>query len=277
VLNAPQLTAYGHTHVGTVREENQDSFRVSTAAEPPLQAFGALYAVADGMGGYEHGAIASAQAIETFYETFYQGNPQKPPQNLKNAVQAANWAVYQASQRLRARMGTTLSALNIMGNQLHLSHIGDSRVYLVRGRNSTCLTNDHTAVGELVRMRVLSPDKVRTHERRSVLQKCLGMQLVVQPDVSQHKLAEGDYLILCTDGVWSHVEDQEFVQIAIRTGDPEPISRELIDLAMQRESDDNLSVITIHIQKVAPQAETSGERRMWGLPQALRGKLMGKA
>ncbi len=276
--NAPQLIAYGHTHVGTVRQENQDAFRVSAFTDDShLQAFGTLYAVADGMGGYEHGALASTQAIEVFFDTFYQGPPNKIPQNLKNSVQSANWAVYQSSQRLGARMGTTLSVLHLIGNQLHIAHIGDSRVYLVRGRSATCLTNDHTAVGELVRMRVISADKVRTHERRSILQKCLGMQMVVQPDVSQHTLKDGDVLIVCTDGVWAHIEDDEFATITASKRDPESISRQLIDVAMERESDDNLSAITVQVQQVTPHAENTGEKRLWGLPQMLRGKLTGKA
>jgi len=276
-MNAVQVAAYGHSHVGKVRSDNQDSIRVQALNnDNTLQSLGYLYAVADGMGGYEHGGVASAQALETFYDTFFRGHPSKPLQNLRGAVQAANLAVYQAAQRLGTRMGTTLSALNLVGNQLNLAHIGDSRVYLVRGRKATCLTNDHTSVGELVRMRILSPDKVRTHERRSVLEKCLGMQLFVQPDITQHTLAEDDYLILCTDGVWAYVEDDEFPQVVLSTGDPEQISHSLIDLAMNRDSDDNLSAVTIHIQQLTLEAATNGERRSWGLPQLIRGKLMGK-
>lgn len=273
-----QLAASGHTHVGNIRPENQDAFRVHTATNEHLtESLGYLYAVADGMGGYQHGGIASAQALETLFDTFYSGNPAKLSQNIRGAVQAANLAVYQTAQRLGARMGTTLSAINLYGRQLTLAHIGDSRVYLVRGRKATCLTNDHTAVGELVRMRILSPDKVRTHDRRSVLEKCLGMELFVQPDITQHTLAENDYVILCTDGVWAHVEDDEFAQVTLSVHDPEQISHTLVDLAMERDSDDNLSAVAIHIEQLASDAAVVGERRSWGLPQILRGKLTGKA
>ena len=277
-MNALQITASGHTHVGNIRPENQDAFRVqSSSSERILDSLGYLYAVADGMGGYEHGGIASAQALETFFDVFYRGNRSKPAQNMRNAVQSANMAVYQTAQRLGARMGTTLSAINLVGGQLNLAHIGDSRVYLVRGRKATCLTNDHTAVGELVRMRILSPDKVRTHDRRSVLEKCLGMELFIQPDITQHTLAEDDYLILCTDGVWAHVEDDEFAQIALSVRQPEQISQTLVDLAMERDSDDNLSTVAIHVEQLVPQAVSPSEQRSLALPQLIRGKLTGKA
>jgi protein phosphatase len=277
-MNTLQIAASGQTHVGNSRPENQDSFRVHASVhEHALDSLGYLFAVADGMGGYEHGGIASVQALETFFDAFYRGHPSRPAQNLRGAAQAANLAVYQTAQRLGARMGTTLSAINLAGRQLNLAHIGDSRVYMVRGRKATCLTNDHTAVGELVRMRILSPDKVRTHDRRSVLEKCLGMQLFIQPDITQHTLVEDDYLILCTDGVWSHVEDDEFAQVALSVREPEQISQTLINIAMERDSDDNLSAVAIHIEHLATETVAPSEKRSWALPHLLRGKLTGKA
>jgi protein phosphatase len=278
IMDAPQTVVYGKSHVGIVRSDNQDSIRVYTADNPDkLQTHGHLYAIADGMGGYEHGGIASAQALETFFDSFYSGPPAKPGQNLRQGIQAANLAVYQSAQRLGARMGTTLSAVNLIGHQVHIAHIGDSRVYLVRGHKSLCLTKDHTAVGELVRMKILSPDKVRTHERRSILEKCLGMQLFIQPDISQYTLTQDDYLVLCTDGVWAHVEDDEFAHITHDVKTPEQISQTLIDLALERNSDDNVSAIVVHVETLASAPAMIQERRTWGLSQLLRGKLTGKA
>jgi len=277
-MSALQVAASGKTHVGNIRANNEDTIRFQTPHhDSPIDSLGYLYAVADGMGGYEHGSIASAQAIESFFDTFYRGHPAKPAQNMRQGIQTANLAVYQTAQRLNARMGTTLSALNLVGNQLNIAHIGDSRVYLVRGRKATCLTNDHTAVGELVRMKILPPEKVRTHERRSVLEKCLGMQLFIQPDIVQHTLSEGDYLILCTDGVWAYIEDDEFAQITHTMKETEPICETLVETAIERKSDDNVSAVAIHVQTVAAEATVSSERRVWALPQVLRGKLIGKA
>ncbi|MEO8392058.1 MAG: protein phosphatase 2C domain-containing protein [Chloroflexota bacterium] len=275
-MNSTRVSAYGHSDVGKVRDTNQDSIR-SQELDNMILEHGFLYGIADGMGGYEHGGIASTLALETFFTTFYSGRPAKPTQNMKHGMDQANLAVCQTAQRLGARMGTTLSAINVVGQQLYVAHIGDSRVYLVRGRKATCLTNDHTAVGELVRMKLLSPDKVRTHERRSMLEKCLGMQLFIQPDITSHTLYEDDYLVLCTDGLWAFAEDEEIAQITRDVRQPELISHRLVDLAMERGSDDNVSTQIIHVEKLGA-AQTNPEAvRGHSFTQLIRSRFGGKA
>jgi protein phosphatase len=271
------VASYGQSHVGVVREENQDSIRIEEPQETEtFSQHGALYAVADGMGGYSHGGVASSLALENFFSAFYGGSPGKPGQSLKAAMQNANLAVYQAAQRMgMVRMGTTLSAVNCVGSQMYIAHIGDSRIYLVRSGKATCLTQDHTSVGDLVRMRLLSPDRVRTHEQRSILNKCLGMQLFIQPDIASLPLETGDYLILCSDGIWAVIEDDEFARVALDIRMPQRISEALIETAIGRESDDNISAITIHVQQVAPGATAA--RRGFSLGSLLRGKSPGKA
>ena len=270
------LSSYGTSQTGMVRSENQDAIRsYEPEDDQTLQSHGQLFAVADGLGGYEHGGIASTLALETFFSNFYSGTPRKSPQNMRQGFQAANLAVAQTAQRMQARMGTTLSAINIIGDQLHIAHIGDSRVYLIRKGKAECLTQDHTAVGELVRMRILSPDKVRTHERRSVLEKCLGMELFVQPDISRHTLQNDDFLILCTDGVWAYVEDDEFAEITLAQRTPEHISQTLIENALARESDDNVSVLVIHAQQLVS-LEAAHENNRFSFTQFILGRLTGK-
>jgi protein phosphatase len=267
---------HGESHTGNVRYDNQDSIRIYDPADTEaLQSHGALYGVADGMGGYEHGGLASALALETFGQTFYSSPAGKALPNMRRGIQDANLAVYQKAQKLGARMGTTLSIINLIGQQLHIAHIGDSRIYLVRNRKAACLTNDHTVVGELVRMRVISPDKVRTHERRSILQKALGVDLFVQPDLTSHELHDEDYVILCTDGVWAYVEDEEFGQIVQQAQDPETISRMLIECALERESDDNVSALVIHAIHLT-RAQEAVETHRPNLAQILLGRLTGK-
>lgn len=252
----------GLSFIGSTREENQDAIRLQpTVSDSILSEYGYLYGVADGMGGYEHGGIASTVALEVFFDAFYASAPGKSAAALKSAMQQANTAVQRESVRLGSvRMGTTLSAVNIVGSQLFISHVGDSRVYLVRGRHTTCLTDDHTRVGEMVRMKLIPPSSVRHHDQRSVLNRALGTQLFVQPDVTQHTIHAGDTLILCTDGVWSVIEDEEFGHIVHQEREPARINQRLIDESVARESDDNASAITIHIHglpAVAVQAENS--------------------
>ena len=270
---SPEIDHSGLSHVGSVREDNQDSIRLSENYSTAER--GLLYALADGMGGYSHGGIASATAIETFFETFY-GSPSKDiPRDLKRSVDAANLGVFQASQRLGAiRMGTTLTAVNIYGQHLYLTHIGDSRAYLIRDQRATLLTADHTTVGELVRAKIISPDKVRTHAQRSVLTKGLGLKLFVQADITQHLLRNDDRLILCSDGVWSMIQDDEFAEMTVDSKDTQTLSQNLIDLALDRQSDDNVSVIAIHLQRLAPVTGHEA-RRGWSLPDLIRKRVYG--
>ncbi len=258
---SPEIECSGLSHVGNVREDNQDAIRLS--GESPA-ADRRLFALADGMGGYAHGGIASQTALETFFETFYSDTTPVPPRRMRRSIDAANLSVFQMAQRLGAvRMGTTLTAVTIVGNQLHVAHVGDSRAYLIRDQQAQCLTNDHTHVGDMVRMKVIPPDKVRTHAQRSILTKGLGLSLFVQPDITQVALREGDRLVLCSDGVWSMIEDQEFALLAASTADMNDFSESLVNLALERQSDDNLSVVTIQLHRLDPAAATADQRRSW--------------
>jgi protein phosphatase len=251
------ISSFGISHIGKVREDNQDAFRICNLEDfESISSVGYLFGVADGMGGYAHGGIASTLALETFFETFYSANGASPIQKFRVGIQNANLSVYQSAQRMKAgRMGTTLTVTNLVGQNLYVGHVGDSRAYLIRNHKSDCITNDHTQVGDLVRMRILSPDKVRTHNQRSVLNKCIGLNLFVQPDIFKISVQKDDILILCTDGVWSVIEDEEFGQITKKVPDPETICREIIDLALERDSDDNLSIVTLHFKNFPHKAK----------------------
>lgn len=263
----------GLSFVGNHREENQDAIRLYThVPETALLQNGYLLAVADGMGGCAHGDVASNLALDVFFNAFYGETGGKVGAALKSAVQQANVAVQREAARLGSvRMGTTLSAVNIVGAQLHIAHVGDSRVYLARGGRALCLTDDHTQVGELVRMKLLTADKLRTHERRSVLLRAVGIDLFVQPDITQHALQPDDYIVLCTDGIWSVIEDDEIGGIVREAREPAAINEWLVGEAMRRDSDDNASVITIHVRQVPQAAANVPNNRAWNL-----GKLFNK-
>lgn len=208
-----------------------------------------LFAIADGMGGYSHGKLASLLAVEALNRSLAALDLSSPGhKTLRRSFEVANTRVFQASQAIAAgHMGTTLTAALIQANHLHIGHVGDSRVYLVRDGKSTCLSSDHTSVGDLVRMKVLTPDKIRTHSQRSILTRAIGLSLFVQPDITQHKIQPGDRLILCSDGVWAMIEDDEFGQVSSRTNDVQHLSQKLIDIALDRESDDNVSVVSVEV------------------------------
>ncbi len=248
----------GLSHIGLVRADNQDAIRLASDHSPAERR---LFAVADGMGGYSHGGVASATALEAFYETFHSDPNPNVPRVLKRCIDTANLSVFQAAQRLGAvRMGTTLTAVTVVGHHLHIAHVGDSRAYLIRDQRATVLTNDHTHVGEMVRMKVLTPDKVRTHAQRSILTKGLGLGLFVQADITSHALRNSDRIVLCSDGVWSSIDDQEFAQVSHAARDAADLSQRLIDLAIDRQSDDNLSAVVIHIHHLGPASAHAAKR-----------------
>ena len=145
----PEIESGGLSVVGPVREDNQDTIRLSDGDTGP----GLLYAIADGMGGYAHGGMASHLALEAFYNTLAGHKGNGIPRILQRGVETANIRVYQKAQQLGAgRMGTTLTAAYVFSDMLYLAHVGDSRAYLVRDGHSICLTEDHTAVADMVRI-----------------------------------------------------------------------------------------------------------------------------
>ena len=247
----PEIESSGMSVVGPVREDNQDAIRL--AEESHSTKHGLLYAIADGMGGYSHGGLASQLALETFHSIVASHNGNSIPSVLQRAVEAANLKIYQKAQQLGAgRIGTTLTAAYVFNDMLYLAHVGDSRAYLVRGPNVVCLTEDHTTVADMVRAKLIPAENIRTHAQRSILTKSVGLDLFVQPDIIQHKLMEGDRLVLCTDGLWSVIEDNELMHILATSHTTEAASRNLIDLALQHNSDDNVSAVVFHLHKLIP-------------------------
>jgi protein phosphatase len=109
-------------------------------------------------------------------------------------------------------------------------------------------------------MKVLAPDKLRTHNQRSVLSKCLGLELFVQPDVFEVQVQNGDIIIFCSDGVWSVIDDDEFGTLASKAESAEQLNQTIVDLAMERGSDDNVSAVTIMLHKLATQQTEHGSR-----------------
>lgn len=260
---------FGYSGAGG-REDNQDSIRHTPADDSTIPEHGAIFAVADGMGGYEHGAIASALALQTFFDSFYgapDGNTASIAQRMRASAERANVAVYQTAQRLQARMGTTLTAMHMQDDVLTIAHIGDSRAYLVRDGAARCLTDDHTGVGEMVRAGLIAPNKVRTHQQRSLLTRAIGLQPTTEPDLHKMVIRAGDTLILASDGLWSVVEDTEFATLSGQFPSPEALGEHLVALAMARETDDNISVMVIQVPFGKGEPGGSNRKALWqGLP-----------
>jgi len=214
----------------------------------------ALFVVADGVGGYEGGEIASSMAVETVLET-YRDNPAEwgPAKRLHRAVQRANIEIYNRAitiPELR-RMATTLTAAVVNSGALSVSHVGDCRLYLLRGGQVQQLTRDHTMVGEKVRMGLLSAKQARNHPERSALNRCLGHELIISVDRLSMTLQQGDRLIVCSDGLYSVIEDHELDTLTRGLG-AEAACRRLIEEGVARGTIDNLTVAFLRMHGSTP-------------------------
>src|ERR1700730_2176504 len=262
-----ELVAGGLTDPGRHRETNEDSIGDFAPSDPlALQRKGYLYVVADGLGGHNAGEVASSSAVATLGEEYY------PPSNhtriepaLRQAVQAANMRIHELTHRNPEyrSMETTLSALAIAGSQAYIAHLGDARVYHWRAGRLSQLTADHSEAAELVRMRVLKPERVRDHPGRNVLTRTLGSRLIPRPDYLRQPVLPGDQFAICSDGLWSEVEDLELNEI-LSDRPPAQACRDLLDLALARDCADNVSIQVIRVQAISdPAHESSAARNGW--------------
>jgi protein phosphatase len=262
---ALELEASGLTETGPHRDTNEDSIGCFAPADPlALQRKGYLYVVADGLGGHNAGEVASSSAVARIGEEYYSpSNHTRIEPALRQAVQAANLRIHELTHRHPEyrSMETTLSALAIAGTQAYIAHVGDTRIYHWRAGALTQLTSDHSEAAELVRMRILKPEKVRDHPGRNTLTRTLGSRLIPRPDYLRQSVAAGDQFVLCSDGLWSEIEDGEIAEV-IATADPSQASRELIQRALERQCLDNVSVQVVRVVSV-PEAEPGPSRNGW--------------
>ncbi|MBI2940725.1 MAG: Stp1/IreP family PP2C-type Ser/Thr phosphatase [Chloroflexi bacterium] len=231
------------TDVGQVRELNEDAI----FAGPVGAAETLLAAVADGMGGHAAGEVASRLAIETLVDTVERQSARRPGERLRQAVLAANRAVWERSAQVAVErgMGTTLTAALFVGAQLEIGHVGDSRAYLFRAGTLRQLTQDHSWVAERVSEGHLTPEEARVHPYRHVITRVLGGDPRVEVDQVSLALQHGDVALLCSDGLTADVDDQ-MLAARLAAGLPAgETARALVALANARGGVDNISVIVV--------------------------------
>jgi len=245
------------TDVGNDRPGNEDS-----CGHFIEDADNALFLVADGVGGYEGGEVASAMAVETTVAAFRE-NPASwgAAKRLHRAVQRANIEIHNralAVPELR-RMATTLTAAAVSNGTLYAAHVGDCRMYLIRNARIRQLTRDHTVLGERVRMGLITAERARNHPERSALNRCLGHELIVSIDLITMPLSQGDRIILCSDGLHTVLRDEE-IESLTRDGDAESSCRKLISTANERGTADN---VTAAVFIMTGQTPSFSEKRPW--------------
>jgi protein phosphatase len=248
------VSASSLTDVGAVRASNEDSIRVVVPEDlRELREKGVLAVVADGMGGHEGGEVASGMAVERVGDGYYRdrGDPQ---QALVRAFETANRDIYRHARKHSklAGMGTTCTAVAVVNGLAYSAHVGDSRVYLIRGGQVYCMTEDHSATMEMVKQGMLTLAEARTHEERNVILRAMGTrpELQVALWTTPFPLRPDDRLLLCSDGLYEKVEDGELAEVASAMS-PVEACRELIRLAIERVSTDNVSVAILQLGAAA--------------------------
>ncbi len=240
---------------GLVRGHNED-FLGHVAPDTPEQArsHGWLFALADGVGGQDLGEVASRTAVESMLEGFRSAAPAEPHASvLSRLVQAANTRVYETGRSAGpggVRMATTIVACALRFDRVAVAHVGDSRCYLIRRGSANVLTRDHTVVSDQVRIGVMSAKEATQAENRHVLNRCLGNDLFVNVDTSEHQILTGDVLLLCSDGLHGALPAAELAGVVGRKPDLHAAAQCLVELANERDGSDNVTVQLIRIRGV---------------------------
>jgi protein phosphatase len=235
-----KLSWGAYTDTGMVRQQNEDSF----IAEENL------YVVADGMGGHNAGEVASALAVTTLRSGAKDGVNEAD--RLRELVQQANTAIYTASldDSTQSGMGTTLTAVVVVPGvepRVMVANVGDSRTYLWRDQHLSRVTVDHSYVQELVNEGIITPEEARTHPRRNIVTRALGIDRSVAVDVFSQVVRTGDRLVLCSDGLVDEVPDADIAATLAAHRDPQLAAEALVMLANENGGRDNTTVVVVDV------------------------------
>ena len=240
------IIAYAKSDVGKVREMNQDSYYISDLQSPVK-----LYLLADGMGGYKGGEIASSLAI-TCARNYIENNFKETAKDRESLIQLvassmeyANMVVYEKAKENKELegMGTTLEVCLIYNNKVYIGHVGDSRVYRIRKDFIRKLTQDHSYVQKLLKDGTITKEEAENHPKKNMLMKALGCNAFVEPDVTVKGFLKDDILIITSDGLTNMVKQEDIFNIAKRKIEKAPIK--LVDLANENGGLDNITVVII--------------------------------
>ena len=247
------LEPFGATDAGKVRANNEDALLVGEGRDETL------FVVADGIGGFEAGEVASRIAVDVLREL-------EPGASFEAAIREANrriLAVGRGDERLSG-MGTTIVATRFGGTReepvAEIAHVGDSRAYLLRGGSLRPLTEDHSLVAELVRSGDLTRDQAAEHPQKNLITRALGAEEEVEVDTLVLPVEAGDRLLLCSDGLTDMVPEANIGEIlADSPGDPEKPARTLVSAALDAGGSDNVTVVVVDVKQEAPREERSGD------------------
>ncbi len=243
------MEAWGLTDVGNIREQNQDYYQISQLDEETL-----LAVVCDGMGGAKAGNVASRLACEVFTEEVARSFKKEMTRDemervLRSAASLANVSVYehsQLSEEFRG-MGTTLVAVLHCATGTLVLNIGDSRAYHIGSEGVRCVTTDHSVVQLMVQRGELTPEQAKTHPSKNLITRAVGPGAQVTADVFFLPTQEGDFLLLCTDGLSNQMADQEILFEVIHGARTDDCCQRLLEIAKERGAPDNVTSVLISV------------------------------
>ena len=255
-----KLTFVGQTDTGRVREHNEDTI----ASDVDV----GLLVLADGMGGYNAGEVASGIAVKTITNLVREGLARedlgsldratgltRPSIVLRDAITRANKIIYQTarSQAECEGMGTTVVAALFYDNKISIAHVGDSRLYRQRGSQIAQVTMDHSLLQELVDRGFYSPEEAQRAANKNYVTRALGVEPQVDVEVQEHPVDKGDIFILCSDGLSDMVEDED-IRLTISTfgANLDTVAKQLIQLANENGGRDNVSVVLAQANEAFP-------------------------
>jgi serine/threonine protein phosphatase PrpC len=255
-----KLTFVGQTDTGRVREHNEDTIASDVDA--------GLLVLADGMGGYNAGEVASGIAVKTITNLVREGLARedlgsldratgltRPSIVLRDAITRANKIIYQTarSQAECEGMGTTVVAALFYDNRISIAHVGDSRLYRQRGSTISQVTMDHSLLQELVDRGFYSPEEAQRAANKNYVTRALGVEPQVDVEVQEHPVDKGDIFILCSDGLSDMVEDED-IRLTISTfgANLDTVAKQLIQLANENGGRDNVSVVLAQANEAFP-------------------------
>lgn len=247
------MQAAAKTDVGIVRSSNEDNFGYNIQR--------GIFVVCDGMGGQAAGEVASKIAVDIVLNHFRHdaadrgakilgrtfGGVSQRANKLANAIQLANHAIQQASglDSQHSGMGCTIVAVLVDNGEFSVAHVGDSRVYLIRGERIQQLTSDHSLVMEQLRRGLITEEEVQQSKLQNVIVRALGSDEVVEPDLQDRDFAPGDTLLLCSDGLSRYVEDSAMLELIQNSSNLERSCEKLIGAAKGGGSDDNITCLLL--------------------------------
>jgi serine/threonine protein phosphatase PrpC len=234
------ITSHGHSDVGFVRENNEDSFLVDEGK--------GIYAVADGVGGLPFGALASRLAVRFFASFVHDGEICSTKEELREIVHSVHQNVVECGSLVGGEngIGTTFSGLRIIGGRLIYGHVGDSSIFLNNGEGFCKISKNHTLGDELIDKHGPEAAHDMPEHYMHTLTRCMGQDIDFEVDLGEYSLSPGDMVLLCSDGVTNMIESPEIEEM-MKSMEPQPLVQALVDLANQNGGTDNSTAVCLKV------------------------------